>query len=141
MAFRIAALNHYRPMIAYRKTANWQQVADYIAMRTGLNRGEIIMVLTELHDAILFYNGQGQGVKLEGPGTYLPNINYQGEFDVAYRMDSQLKRALNAGDFSGRCAISSPSARARTRSSPCGTANTPMTRWNKACGMLYWQSK
>jgi hypothetical protein len=102
MASRIAALNHYRPMIDYRKTADWQQVAEYIAMRTGLNRSEIIMVLTELHDAILFYNGQGQGVKLEGLGTYLPNINYQGEFDVAYRMDSRLKRALNAGTFSGR---------------------------------------
>ena len=102
MASLIAAINHYRPMIAYRATADWQQVAEYIAMRTGLNRSEIIMVLTELHDAILFYNGQGQGVKLEGLGTYLPNINYKGEFDVAYRMDSQLKRALNAGNFSGR---------------------------------------
>jgi hypothetical protein len=102
MASLIAALNHYRPMIAYRETADWQQVAEYIAMRTGLNRSEIIMVLTELHDAILFYNGQGQGVKLEGLGTYLPNINYQGEFDVAYRLDPNLKRALNAGNFSGR---------------------------------------
>jgi hypothetical protein len=102
MASRIAALNHYRPMIDYRETADWQHVADYIAMRTGLNRSEIIMVLTELHDAILHYNGQGQGVKLEGLGTYLPNINYQGEFDVAYRLDPGLKRALNAGNFSGR---------------------------------------
>jgi hypothetical protein len=101
MASRITALNHYRPMIEYRKTAGPHQVAEYIAMRTGLNRGEIIMVLAELHDAILFYNGQGQGVKLESLGTYLPNINYQGQFDVAYRMDSELKRALNAGDFSG----------------------------------------
>jgi hypothetical protein len=102
MASLITALNHYRPMIDYQKTADWEKVAEYIAMRTGLNRSEIIMVLTELHDTILFYNGQGQGVKLEGLGTYLPNINYQGEFDVAYRIDPGLKRALNAGNFSGR---------------------------------------
>jgi hypothetical protein len=102
MASLIAALNHYRPMINYHKTANWQRVAKHIAMRTSLNRGEIIMVLTELHDAILFFNGQGQGVRLEGLGTYLPNINYQGEFDVACRIDPRLKRALNSGNFSGR---------------------------------------
>ena len=102
MASRIAALNHYRPMIEYHRTAGSRQVAEYIAMRTGLNRGEILMVLAELHDALLFYNGQGQGVKLEGLGTYLPNINYQGEFNVAYRLDPELKRALNAGNFSGR---------------------------------------
>ena len=33
MASLIAAINHYRPMIAYRATADWQQVAEYIAMR------------------------------------------------------------------------------------------------------------
>ncbi len=102
MASRIAALNHYRPMIDYRETVDWREASGYIAMRTGLNRSEIIMVLMELQAAILHYNGRGHGVKLEGLGTYLPNINYQGEFDVAHRLDRELKRALNAGNFSGR---------------------------------------
>jgi len=102
MASRIAALNHYRPMIDYRDTVDWRAAAEYIAQRPGLNRSEIIMVLLELQAAIIFFNGQGWGVKLEGLGTYLPNINYKGEFDVAHRLDRELKWALNAGNFSGR---------------------------------------
>jgi hypothetical protein len=38
---------------------------------------------------------RGHGVKLEGLGTYLPNINYKGVFDVAYRLDRRLKKELN----------------------------------------------
>jgi hypothetical protein len=59
-------------------------------------------VLTGLQDAVLHFNGQGRGVKLEGLGTYLPNINYRGELDAAHRLDRRLKRELNNGSFSGK---------------------------------------
>ena len=59
-------------------------------------------MLLELRDAILFFNNQGYGVKLEGLGTFLPNIELDGTFDVQYRADVALKRGLNAGNFSGK---------------------------------------
>lgn len=103
MASRISALNHYRPQIEYGKTATWDEVAEYIASYTGLSRGEIIQVLLELQRAVIYFLLQGRGVKLEGLGTYLPNINYQGVFDVAHRLDRSLKKALNIkGEFRGR---------------------------------------
>ncbi len=103
MASRISALNHYRPQIEYGETADWHEVAEYIASHTGLGKADIIRVLLELQRAIIYFLLRGHGVKLEGLGTYLPNINYQGVFDVAYRLDRSLKRALNIkGDFKGR---------------------------------------
>jgi len=103
MASRISALNHYRPQIEYGETADWHEVAEYIASYTGLGKADIIRVLFELQRAIIYFLLHGRGVKLEGLGTYLPNINYQGTFDVAHRLDRGLKKALNIkGDFRGR---------------------------------------
>lgn len=102
MASRISALNHYRPQIEYGETADWREVAELMAARSTLSTSDVIGVLTGLQDAVLHFNLRGRGVKLEGLGTYLPNINYQGELDVAHRLDRRLKRALNNGSFSGR---------------------------------------
>lgn len=103
MVSRISALNHYRPQVEYGETADWREVAEHIAMRTGLNPSDVIRVLLELQAAIIHFLLRGRGVKLEGLGTYLPNINYKGVFDVAHRLDRRLKKALNIkGEFSGR---------------------------------------
>jgi hypothetical protein len=73
-----------------------------MANNSTLSRADIIAVLTGLQQAVVHFHRQGRGVKLEGLGTYLPNINYRGEFDVAHRLDRELKRALNGGSFSGK---------------------------------------
>ncbi|MBN8581753.1 MAG: hypothetical protein J0L96_13875 [Anaerolineae bacterium] len=102
MASPISALNHYRPQIEYGETAGWREVAEFLEARTTLSKTDIIATLTGLQDAVLHFNLQGRGVKLEGLGTYLPNINYQGEIDAAHRLDRRLKRQLNNGSFSGK---------------------------------------
>ncbi len=103
MASRISVLNHYRPQVEYGETADWHEVAEYIASHTGLGKADIIRVLLALQGAIIYFLLRGRGVKLEGLGTYLPNINYQGVFDVAYRLDRSVKKALNGkGRFQGR---------------------------------------
>ena len=93
MASRISALNHYRPQIEYRKTADWREVARHIASHTGLSQANVIRVLLELQEATIYYLLQGRGVKLEGLGIYLPNINIQGVFEVAHRLNRKLKKA------------------------------------------------
>jgi len=101
MASRISALNHYRPQIEYGETADWREVAEFLESISTLSKSDIIGVLTGFQDAVIHFNRQGRGVKLEGLGTYLPNINYRGELDAAHRLDKNLKRALNNGSFSG----------------------------------------
>jgi hypothetical protein len=101
MASRISAINHYRPQIEYGDTADWREVAEFLESMSTLSKSDVIGVLTGLQDAVIHFNRRGRGVKLEGLGTYLPNINYRGELDVAHRLDKNLKRALNNGSFWG----------------------------------------
>jgi hypothetical protein len=102
MASRISVINHYRPQIEYGETADWREVAEFLEERSTLSKTDIIAVLTGLQEAVVYFNQQGRGVKLEGLGTYLPNINYRGELDAAHRLDRRLKRELNNGSFSGK---------------------------------------
>ena len=102
MASLISALNYYRPQIEYGETAGWREVADLLASTSTLSHSDVIGVLVGLQGAVVDFNQRGRGVRLEGLGTYLPNINYRGELDVAHRLDRELKRALNNGSFNGR---------------------------------------
>ena len=102
MASKIQAINVFRPKINLRPSVAMKELVEYIADRTGLNKGEIQMALSELSDAVQFYNKRGQGVKLQGLGTYLPKINLQGKFSISHRLDREIGNALNApGAFSG----------------------------------------
>ena len=73
-----------------------------MADNSTLSRADIIAVLTGLQGAVIYFHCQGRGVKLEGLGIYLPNVNFRGEFDVAHRLDHELKRAMNGGAFRGK---------------------------------------
>ena len=102
MASKIRAVNAYRPKIKKGKTAGLEQLVNYIADRTGVTEGEVSIVLKELRDAIIFYNRQGQGVKIEDLGIYFPKIGLDGVFGVGHRADKALKNAINApGSFTG----------------------------------------
>jgi len=102
MASRISVLNHYRPQIEYGKTAEWREVADFMADQSTLSQADVIGVLTGLQAAVIHFAGQGRGVRLKGLGTYLPSINYGGELSMSYRLDVDLKRELNNGSFQGK---------------------------------------
>ena len=102
MTSRIKAINAYMPRIELGRRAEMDELIDLIAARTGLNEGEVRQVLLEMRDAVLFYNLQGRGVKLEGLGTYTPIIQLDGDFKVGHRADVALKKGLNApGEFRG----------------------------------------
>ena len=102
MANLITAINAFRPKLVLGNTVQMKELVEYIAGRTGLNKGDIRMVLSELSEAVIFFNKSGQGVKLEGLGTYLPSIDTQGEFSIAHRLDNEIKNAINAkGAFIG----------------------------------------
>lgn len=102
MASRIQAINAYRPRIKLGRTVGTEDLVDFIARSTGLNESGVRQVLLELRDATIFFNSQGQGVKLEGLGTYSPSIDLNGTIKIGHRADSSLKNALNAqGAFKG----------------------------------------
>jgi hypothetical protein len=95
MAKQIHALNAYRPRIKKGKTLRRSELAEYISGRASINEGTVLNILTELRDAILFWNRQGTGVKLDGLGTYSPEIGLDGKIRVAHYPDVWLKGNLN----------------------------------------------
>jgi hypothetical protein len=80
-----------------------QQMVIWMSSRTGLNKSEVMMVLQELHEGILFFNGQGMPVKLPGVGIFSPGINRLGTYKINFRADAELKKGINsAHGYQGR---------------------------------------
>ena len=102
MAKQIQAINKYCPRIKLGKTVQEKELIEYIADRTGLNKGDLRMVLSELSDAVIFFNKRGEGVKLEGLGIYSPKIDLKGKISITHFLDDGISNALNAADaFTG----------------------------------------
>ena len=98
MARIMQAVRDYGPKVKLNPTAQLEQVADWMAMRTGLNKSEVMMVLQEANEAILYFNAQGTPVKLPGVGTFTPSVSREGTFKINLRADAGLKKRLNAPD-------------------------------------------
>jgi hypothetical protein len=102
MANRLKAINSYRPHLELGNTVQNDELVRYIADRTNLNKSMVALVLGQLSDAVIFFNTTGRGVKFEGLGSYLPGIDLDGTFNVENRLDSAIKKGLNApGVFTG----------------------------------------
>lgn len=105
MAKLIQAVGTYGPRVEVARTVQTRQIAEYIASRTSLNRGEIEGILRELNETIVFFTKQGDAVKLENVGTFTPTIDLGGVLDVGFRLDTGIDGALNApGAFTGEVA-------------------------------------
>jgi hypothetical protein len=102
MAKMVQAVNIYGPKVDHKPTAQLEKISEWISMRTGLNKSDVLMAFTEISDAILFYNRDGAPVKILGVGTFTPYINREGGFSVHFRADMALKNGINApGNFQG----------------------------------------
>ena len=105
MAKMIHAIQEFTPRIVLAQTTQTRQIAELIAARTSLNRGEIQNVLCEFKDGILFFVKMGGAVKLDDLGTFTPSINLAGEIDLNFRPDKGIASELNApGAFQGKIA-------------------------------------
>ncbi len=103
MARLLQAITAYGPKLDLNQTAQLNEVADWMSSRTGLNKSEVMMVLQELNEAILTFNGRGTPVKLPDIGTFYPSIKRDGTLKINFRTDNTLKKGINAPDsFIGR---------------------------------------
>ncbi|MEZ4681914.1 MAG: hypothetical protein R2932_47665 [Caldilineaceae bacterium] len=95
MADQIVAINQYRPRVVQGSTVEIDELLSYLSGRTGLNEAQIRYVLTEMRDALIYFNSLGRGLRLEGLGTWRTEIGLGGRFRVTYRPDIRLINALN----------------------------------------------
>jgi hypothetical protein len=102
MTSRIKAIGMYRPRIEQGNTVQKTELIRALSRATGLVEGSIDMVIKELRDQIIEFNRTGRAVKVEGLGTYSPNISLDGTLDLQYRADVAFSNGLNIpGIFSG----------------------------------------
>lgn len=103
MATLLQAVRTYGPKLELNRTIQLNEVADWMVMRTGLNKSEAMRMLQELNEAIVYFNRQGSPIKLPGIGTFTPSIDRVGEIRINLRPDMELKRGVNnPGAYSGK---------------------------------------
>ena len=103
MAKIVHAVRRYGPKLERLPTAQIDDVVEWMASRTGLNRSEVLMVVAELHEAILFFNREGRAVKLPDIGTFAPGIDRDGNVRINFQTAVRLKKALARRDqYTGR---------------------------------------
>jgi|SRR6266542_4838510 len=105
MASKIKAIGVYRPRIEQGNTVQKPELIRALSRATGLVEGSIDQVIKELRDQIIEFNRSGRAVKVEGLGTYAPNISLDGTFDLQFRADTAFGNGLNIpGIFTGTIA-------------------------------------
>jgi hypothetical protein len=95
MAKLIQAVSAYAPKIKLGRRASMNEVVSLIAGRTGLNKGDISQMISELKEAIIFFALAGRGVKIDGLGTYTPTTNLEGTISISSRLDNEIKSEMN----------------------------------------------
>lgn len=95
MAKIFQAVREFGPGLEFKPTVSLEAVSEWMAMRTGLNKSEVMMALQEQSEAILFFTKTGTPVKLPGVGTFTPSIDRDGVLILNFRADMELKNAIN----------------------------------------------
>ena len=102
MAHRIQAINAYRPRINQGNTVQKPELVRELSHATSLVEGAISLTLTELKFRLIGYLRAGRAVKVEGLGTWTPNIALDGTISIQYRPDMHISYELNQpGVFTG----------------------------------------
>lgn len=98
------------PKLVYGRTADLDEIAEWVANRSSLNKTEVQRVLSELFHGIVFFARVGRPVRLPGIGRVRAAISRGGTFRVHIVPDQMLVQALNhkgtyRGDIRNRANI------------------------------------
>ncbi len=98
MARLLQAVRDYGPKLIRGNTVQLKGIADFMSMRTGLNKSEVMMVLQEIQEVILYFVCQGMSVKFPGVGTFSASIGRDGTLRINFRSDKALRNGINVPD-------------------------------------------
>ena len=102
MASKIKAIGAYRPRIELGNTVQKPELMRAVSRATGLVEGSADQAIKEFRDQIIEFVRAGRSVKIDGLGTWTPNILLDGTLDIQYRADTALTNGLNVpGTFTG----------------------------------------
>ena len=102
MAPRIKAVNAYRPRIEQGNTVQKPELLRAASRATGIVEGTLDQSIKEMRDQIIEFCRAGRAVKVEGLGTFSPNIDLEGNLSISFRPDPAFANGLNVpGIFTG----------------------------------------
>ena len=102
MAPRIKAVNAYRPRIEQGNTVQKPELLRAVSRATGIVEGTLDQSIKEVRDQIIEFNRAGRAVKVDGLGTFSPNIDLNGNLSISFRPDPVFANGLNVpGIFTG----------------------------------------
>ncbi len=97
MASRISAIRKMRANLKRGHTMPTPIMVQNIALRSGLNTGEIFYVIHELRDELSLAARSGRAVKINGFGIFTPTLRADGRINILFRADPEFLRDMNAG--------------------------------------------
>ncbi len=83
------------PRIKLNKPVEKNELIKFINSRSGFVASDIVGMIYELRDVILYYLRNGTPVKLEGIGIFSPSIKLDGAIRIKFRADKELVAELN----------------------------------------------
>jgi hypothetical protein len=103
MAHRIQIISIFRPRVDQGNTVQKPELLRAIGRATGIVDALLSYVIAELRDNVIEFLRSGRAVKIDGLGTWTPNIGLDGSISLQYRADTALVNALKVpGTFSGK---------------------------------------
>jgi len=92
MAKLLQAVTQFGPKLELQPTAQLDKLSEWMAMRTGLNKSEAMMVFQESSEAILNFCKDGKPVKIPGVGTFTPSLDRNGEVSIGHGFEEWHER-------------------------------------------------
>jgi hypothetical protein len=101
MADKLTAINMMRPRLELGRIIEMDQLEAFIADRSGANRAGILQILSELREALLFFNLDGRGLRIEGLGRFTPKIALDGTITYTVTPDSNILTRMSTKLYKG----------------------------------------
>lgn len=97
MATMIQAISKLSPRLDLGPVVELEELCQILTDRTGLKRGQVELLLTELHEVTRGLACRGRPVKLPGLALFSPALKLTGRVHLGCRLDRGLNRALATG--------------------------------------------
>jgi hypothetical protein len=88
-------VNPLLPRIILKKPLDLSVLIEYLEDRSGLNKGDVLAVLSHLEDALAFFLKDGYPMRLPGIGSFSPTIRLDGRINIKFRPEKKLNNKLN----------------------------------------------
>ena len=94
----LTEVNSKFPRVKLNKPVEKRDLINFIQSRSGYVSSDVVGMMYEFCDSILFFLKQATPVRLEGIGIFSPSLKLDGTIQIKFRPDKSLVRELNTSN-------------------------------------------